>query len=142
MKKLFLLLVCPVFYLLFSCKAKTDKKEITVEKKDSVIKLTLTTKQPAAMNDEGVNTDYYENGKEKMKGTIKDGKREGLWQAWYENGNLWSEAEYSKGINDGKSVTYFESGKVRYEGLYKEGKKIRDWKYYDEDGKLVKTVKN
>ncbi len=141
MKKLSLLLLCSACIFIISCKSKTEKKEI-VAKKDSIVTMTLTTKQPATMNEEGVNTDYYENGKEKMKGSIKDGKREGLWQAWYENGNLWSEAEYSKGINNGKSVTYFESGKVRYEGLYKEGKKVGDWKYYDEDGKLVKTVKN
>lgn len=128
-------------FLIASCKSKTRETPIESVKKDSVVTLNVVSNQPL-LNEEGLNTDYYNNGKEKMNGVIIDGQREGLWQAWYENGNLWSEAEYKKGINNGKSVTYFENGKVRYEGKFNNGKKIGEWNYYDEEGKLVKTIKN
>ena len=127
--------------LLTACRSKTREAESVPVKKDSVVTLNVVTQEPV-LNQEGLNTDYYSNGKEKMKGIIKDGQREGLWQAWYENGNLWSEAEYTKGINNGKSTTYFENGKVRYTGKYTNGKKTGEWKYYDEQGKLVKTINN
>ncbi len=129
-----------LFYV--SCKSKPVKVEVPSQKKDSVISLKLTTSPQAKMNEPGMNTDYYANGKEKMKGLMKDGNREGLWQAWYENGNLWSEAEYTHGLNNGKSATYFENGKVRYKGNYEKGKKVGKWKYYDDEGKLIKTVQN
>ena len=128
--------------LFFSCHPKPSQTETTGVKVDSVITLNLKTELPQVMTEEGLNTDYYDNGKEKMKGVIKDGHREGLWQAWYETGVLWSEAEYKKGIDHGKSITYFENGKVRYEGNYVNGKKVGEWNYYDEQGKLVKTIKN
>ena len=85
-----------------SCHPKQVPSEQKVEKKDSVVTINVNSVSQAPMNEEGLNTDYYNNGKERMKGVIKEGKREGHWQAWYENGKLWSEAEYVKGINQGK----------------------------------------
>lgn len=134
-----LILSIPLF---ISCQSKNTQVQAPILKKDSLVTVTINSGVQAPMNEEGLNTDYYNNGKEKMKGNIKNGLRDGLWQAWYENGNLWSEAEYLKGINHGKSVTYFENGKIRYEGKFDNGKKVGEWKYYDEAGNLVKTIKN
>jgi antitoxin component YwqK of YwqJK toxin-antitoxin module len=129
--------------LLCSCQPKSTSKTVEASpKNDSVFTLQISNDSDPKMTEEGLNTDYYNNGKEKMKGVIKDGLREGLWQAWYETGVLWSEADYVKGVNHGKSITYFENGKIRYEGTYNNGKKIGIWKYYDEEGKLVKTINN
>lgn len=127
---------------LVACKSQTTKNEPPTAKKDSVEKFNLKVTGPVGMGEEGMNVDHYSNGKEKMKGLIKNGKREGLWQAWYETGILWSEAEYHEGVNHGFSKTYFENGKVRYQGNYENGKKVGDWKYYDENGTLVKTIPN
>ncbi len=129
--------------MLYACQSKTTTNTIeATQKNDSVFTLQISTGTEPLMTEDGLNTDYYSNGKEKMKGEIKDGLREGLWQAWYETGILWSEAEYVKGINHGKSVTYFENGKIRYEGIYSNGKKTGTWKYYNEEGKLVKSINN
>ncbi|HRH01611.1 MAG TPA: hypothetical protein PLN13_05505 [Bacteroidia bacterium] len=130
---------------IFLCSCQPKSSSITSESKpktDSVFTLQISNDSDPKMTEEGLNTDYYNNGKEKMKGVIKDGLREGLWQAWYETGVLWSEANYVKGINHGKSVTYFENGKIRYEGMYTNGQKTGIWNYYDEEGKLVKTINN
>ena len=142
MKKITAICFSSALTFLIACQPKSPQVQAPVIKKDSVITITINNGVQAPMNEEGLNTDYYNNGKEKMKGAIKEGQREGLWQAWYENGNLWSEAEYKKGLNHGKSITYFENGKVRYEGRYEDGKKVGVWKYYDEAGKLVKTINN
>ena len=32
---------------------------------------------------------YYENGNLRVKGNFKDGKENGLWEYYYENGQLW-----------------------------------------------------
>jgi antitoxin component YwqK of YwqJK toxin-antitoxin module len=140
-KSIYIQLISGLF-ILTSCHPKQVPAEQKAEKKDSIVTVNVNTVNQVPMNEEGLNIDYYNNGKERMKGAIKEGKREGLWQAWYENGNLWSEAEYVKGVNHGKSVTYFENGKIRYEGLFENGSKKGEWKYYDESGKLVKTITN
>jgi antitoxin component YwqK of YwqJK toxin-antitoxin module len=131
-----------VIILLSSCNFKDKAARNSQLSNDSTVVVKLNTSQVAPMEEEGLNTDYYDNGKERMKGIIKNGKREGLWQAWYENGNLWSEAEYRNGINHGKTITYFENGKIRYEGKFEEGNKIGVWKYYDDSGNLVKSIPN
>ena len=33
-------------------------------------------------------TEYYENGQLQSEGKYKDGKKEGLWKIYYENGQL------------------------------------------------------
>jgi len=127
--------------MLNACNSKPQTAEKPTLPKDSIERVTIKTDGPTGMDKEGMNIDYYSNGKEKMKGILKDGQRHGLWQAWYENGNLWSEAEYSNGINDGLSITYFENGKKRFEGKYEQGKKVGSWIYYDELGNQVKAIK-
>lgn len=82
----------------------------------------------------------YPNGKIQLTGTYKNDKRDGLWTYYYENGNKWSEAEYTNGEYNGKSTTWFENGKLRYEGYYKNGKKTGKWKFYNEEGKFEKET--
>ena len=126
---------------LSNCNTKTDKTETLKTIKDSVYAIRIAEKFPERMNEEGLNTDYYDNGKKRIKGEIKNGLRMGLWQAWYENGNLWSECEYTDGKKNGKSVTYYENGLVRYSGFCKNDKDTGEWSYFDEKGNLVKSVK-
>ena len=48
----------------------------------------------------------------KREGRVKNGKNDGLWKGYYENGELMEE------------------------GNFKIGKKVGSWKYYNQDGKL------
>ena len=63
----------------------------------------------------------------KDKGLIKNGKREGVWFSYWNNGQLWSKGNYKNGKKEGKWVNYYEDGKVREigTGTYKNGMKIR-----------------
>ena len=46
--------------------------------------------------------EYHDNGQLNIKGTYKDGKKEGLWVGYWSNGQLWSEGTYDKdGWRDG-----------------------------------------
>lgn len=83
-------------------------------------------------------TQFYETGKEKVKGDFDESQRDGSWTYWYPNGNKWSECEYKNGIKHGKSITYFENGNIRYEGKYKNDVRVGVWNFYDESGKLIR----
>ena len=50
----------------------------------------------------GKNLCKYENGQNKSKGKVKDGKLDGKWTAWYENGQKESEGNFT---DDGTSTS-------------------------------------
>lgn len=102
---------------------KTDKV-FEATQKDSIIK-------------DGEYIQYYKNGVTKMRGIMKDGKRDGLWKSFYENGSPWSETTFKDGIKEGKTTTWFENERKRYEGSYKNDAESGKWTFWDENGNLV-----
>jgi antitoxin component YwqK of YwqJK toxin-antitoxin module len=87
-------------------------------------------------------TEYHPNHAIFIEGGYKNGKREGEWKSWYDNGNLWSVGTFKEGVQVGKTMTYYENGNLRYSGSYdKNEKRIGEWKFYDEDNNLIETIK-
>ena len=109
----------------------------------------------------------YENGQKSSEDNYKDGKGDGKWTTWYENGQKWYEG-YIKTINDttavwnglktqwyvngqkekemtfkdekedGLRIEYYENGQKRLEGYFKDGKQDRFWTFWYENGKKWK----
>ena len=48
-------------------------------------------------------------------------------------------AHYKNGKEDGRYTVYHENGSVYYTGFYKDGKRIGEWRFYDEKENLVRT---
>ncbi|MCL2260456.1 MAG: hypothetical protein FWC15_03770 [Fibromonadales bacterium] len=63
--------------------------------------------------------------------------REGKYETYYENGNLWKTANFKNGKLDGKSEIYYENGKLVETRDYKDGRLI-DVEYHI---KFVETKK-
>ena len=55
------------------------------------------------------------------EGNYKDGKRDGKWTHWYEDGLKWSEKNYKDGKQDGKSTEWFANGEIWTEKNHKDG---------------------
>ena len=70
------------------------------------------------------------------QGEIKNGKREGPWVSYFENGQLWDKGDYKNGEREGPWVTYFESGQLDSKGTWKNGKEEGPWVTYNDDGQL------
>ena len=69
------------------------------------------------------------------KGEILEGKKDGLWEEYWDNGQLVYKGHYKDGKKDGLWEEYDEYGK-RSRGNYKDGKKDGLWvSSYDENGK-------
>ena len=66
-------------------------------------------------------------------GIIKNGKQDGLWTDWYENGQKSSEVTYKDSKKDGLYTGWYENGKKERENTYKDGEFI-DSICWDEDG--------
>jgi antitoxin component YwqK of YwqJK toxin-antitoxin module len=85
-------------------------------------------------------TTYYQSGKKKIEGNFKNGKREGLWRAWFPDGTLWSEGEYREGEEMGLKTVYYENGNKFFSGKIQNGKRKGEWSFWDKEGKLLKKI--
>lgn len=138
MKRISVIIVLSVF--LFSCKqnngqtidnagvqhdtVKTTKMYDVAGKKDSIIS-------------NGEYIQYYKNGVIKMRGMMKDGKRDGLWKSFYDNGLPWSETTFKDGIKNGKTTTWYENETKRYEGTYTNDEESGKWTFWNEKGEII-----
>jgi len=102
--------------------------------------------------------EVYHRGYPKYRFTYKDGKREGLFKVYHENGQLKKKTTWKDGELDGIAEEYNEKGQKIRQGSYKNGKKhggfvegydwdlmvgyYKDgqregqWESYSEDGRL------
>lgn len=85
---------------------------------------------------------YHSNGVKSLEGPLLNGERNGLWQSWYEDGNLWSEGNFEKGKRQGKAVVYHPNGRKMLEGQYTDDQRTGLWHSWDEDGNLINELKN
>ena len=80
----------------------------------------------------------YLGGKTEYEGSYKNGKQDGKWTRWHENGQKWYEGTFKDGILDGLHTTWYENGQKMYEGTWKNGKMISSKaKCWDEDGNII-----
>jgi hypothetical protein len=64
-----------------------------------------------------------------------------VYTEFYEDGNIRSKSEISKGIKNGKYQAFYPNGKLQVSGKFKNNKKTGTWSYFDENGKLVRKEK-
>jgi antitoxin component YwqK of YwqJK toxin-antitoxin module len=74
----------------------------------------------------------------RRQGIINNGKREGCWISFYENGQLSGKYCFKNGIWDGPVRTYYPTGQVYSEGIYKTGKREGRHVEYFSNGLLNK----
>tara|TARA_R110000744_G_scaffold356457_1_gene463214 strand:+ start:185 stop:670 length:486 start_codon:yes stop_codon:yes gene_type:complete len=81
---------------------------------------------------------YHDNGNLHFKGKYKDGKKEGLWVSYHDNGQLTGKGNYKNDKKDGDWVLYYNNGLLRSKGNYKNGKIEGIYFSYDELGREFK----
>ncbi len=70
---------------------------------------------------EGVSLSYHPNGKVAVEAPYKNGKLDGVFKSFYENGNPWQTIGYKNGIEEGISTDYYENGMKKSREVYKAG---------------------
>jgi len=94
---------------------------------------------------------YFENGQKRFEGNYKDGKEDGLHNAWHKNGQKSSEGNWKNGWGVGTHTSWFDNGQKDTEGKYKNGldegihtRWNRNgevfWKLLYKRGRVVKTI--
>ena len=85
---------------------------------------------------EGEFTWKYENGIIGEKVYYVQGKVNGLYQLFNEDGTINYEANYINGELEGLSTWYYENGKIHFKSFYKHGLLNGESIYYDEKGNI------
>lgn len=138
--KTFILIIMKIYLTILSvlCFACTNTVHEKGETKTDSTKAHKSLSDSVNLKPEGRKLEkiLYPNGKTKMEGNIENGLREGKWISWYENGMIWSETNFDKGVKNGPTTSYYPDGNKRYEGQYKNGKEFGKWIYYDKSGKV------
>ncbi len=80
--------------------------------------------------------EYYQTGKPKAEGWIKNGIRTGYWKFYHKNGKLSEKGHYKNNLRVKYWYFYAENGIPSKEGHYRNGKKANWWLFYDNKGKL------
>ena len=76
----------------------------------------------------------YADGTLRERGRLRDGKREGTWTTWHDNGVKASEASYSSDLFDGFLISWYANGQQAATGLYRRGRAEGRWWYWNADG--------
>ena len=84
---------------------------------------------------------YYDDGSIWWLGKYRRGIRIGHWQWFFENGQMSSQGYYEDGIWHGPWVWYHPNGEVRLRGNYENGKAEGRWRYYYDTGR-IKEIRN
>lgn len=82
----------------------------------------------------------HPDGSTKIKGHMRNGKRQGVWSCYFPDGKAQSFCDYEDGVLTGTSVVYHPNGTTYYTGNYHHGHEVGLWRFYDEKGSLVKSV--
>ena len=72
----------------------------------------------------------------KEQGSIKNGKKDGLWVYYHDNGKLWKSGTFKDGKEDGPWFHYEEDGQLLMKGTFKDGKEDGPWFSYHDNGQL------
>jgi len=84
--------------------------------------------------------EYHPNGNVSIKGQKNSsGQREGIWEWFYENGNIVQRIPYKEGKKDGIEEGFYPNGNILWRTPYKEGEIDGIETFYDEQGNIIKT---
>ena len=72
----------------------------------------------------------------KKRNNYKDGKKDGYWESFHDNGKLSEKGKYKKGLRVGIWESYHDNGQLWVRGKYtKDGTRDASWEYFDKNGK-------
>lgn len=116
-------------------KVKEPAKKVKMEESSKKEKV----EEPIIVNPDKIE-EITNDGQKSMEGNFIDGKMNGTWRSWYENGKLEREENYVDNFLEGKQSFWHENGELSKESWYKAGKLHGKESMWDEEGNLVSSV--
>jgi antitoxin component YwqK of YwqJK toxin-antitoxin module len=86
----------------------------------------------------GLFSSFYLSDAKFEEGNYIDGKKDGPWKLWHENGQLAKTENYVNGQLDGQWSTVNDKGVRQSDVSFKAGKRDGKWVTYGDDGKQIR----
>lgn len=85
---------------------------------------------------------FYEDASQVLQqGQYVDNRMEGLWRAFYKNGQLKEEVQFANNQEEGPFKEWYENGEVKAEGTYRDGdNEDGELRLYDPSGVLERIM--
>lgn len=128
--------------LLMALPGVAAASECAMEDQPALSALAGTINDAAALPD-GRHIERHPNGKKAVEGTVKNGKKEGRWKIFDENGELWIETNLANDLKHGIEKTY-EDGKLIEQSTYVNGVEVArtEWEYDDDTLEMISESRN
>jgi antitoxin component YwqK of YwqJK toxin-antitoxin module len=82
---------------------------------------------------------YYNNGELFFQVPYVNGKQNGWYEQYHDNGAIWvKELRINGKTVDGYNVAYWDNGKIYQTGYFKDGHEVGKWYCYSPDGSPFK----
>ena len=115
----------------------SQEKSIESNKEDFGEKKLISKLSDADSVKDGLWEEYYDNGQLRSAGNYMDSKKDGLWQEYYENGNMANMVNFNDGKKVGLLKNYYTNGQLKGRINYIEGKEHGMMELYHQNGKLM-----
>ena len=126
--------------LFVSCNP-SPKSEIIEKYPDGSPKITKTYTSNLNDSTTYLFEELYANGTVKIKGNMINENRSGEWNAYFEDGKLWSYGVYSNGLRNGRSIVYNNDGTLKLSGYYTDNKVDSIWVTFKNNGDTAQVTK-
>jgi antitoxin component YwqK of YwqJK toxin-antitoxin module len=84
--------------------------------------------------------EYHRNGNVYVKGQRNSkGQEEGIWEVFYEDGNIKYRTPFKGGKEDGIAEWFYPNGNIRMRIPFKEGKEDGIEELFDKQGNITET---
>jgi antitoxin component YwqK of YwqJK toxin-antitoxin module len=88
----------------------------------------------------GVRQVFYSNGNVAEEIEWKNDLKDGVWRQFYEDGMFKLVGAHKNDMRAGKYIYYFPNGKIELEGTYQNNLMQGSWKRFDDKGKLALEI--
>ena len=78
---------------------------------------------------------YGAGGDKLLEGAYRDGKQQGEWTMWYENGRRAAVDHYRDGLQNGPHTSWYANGVKAVEGNYRDGRRAGNWQRWEPSGR-------
>ena len=89
---------------------------------------------------EGSRIVRFEDGSKKQELNYTNGKKNGVFQRWYSNGQLEKRGNYKDDRFDGFFEAWNKEGQRKWTGSYREGKQHGEWILFDKSGNPMPAI--
>ncbi|MEL6675815.1 MAG: hypothetical protein AAFR61_26645 [Bacteroidota bacterium] len=77
---------------------------------------------------------FHDNGNPFFEATNVEGKFQGSYRVWYENGQLAEQINFVDHLENGRATFFYPNGQLAMSGQYVMGKMTDGWQFFGQDG--------